>query len=100
MKKLHKTIQKFDPIEFLEISGLGDTEKKSLRKKLESNISEYLLIRLLEELPNTVDEKLKDNQVKSMEELENMLRSYIPNFDSKIKQYLEEFKKQYQHERN
>lgn len=98
-KPLIKAANKFDPIEFLEISGLGVSERESLRKKLEANISEYLLIRLLEELPDTVDEKLKDNKVRSIEELENILKSHIPNFDKKIKQHLEEFKKQYQHER-
>lgn len=94
-----KTTKVFDPVEFLEIQGLGKSEKENLRKKLGANITEYILIRLLEELPDTVDEKLKDNKVRSIEELEDILKSYIPNPDTKIKQYLEEFKKQYQHDR-
>ena len=98
-KPFVKTVNKFDPIEFLGISRLGVNEKESLRKKLKANISEYILIHLLEELPDSVDEKLKENKVNSIEQLENILKSYIPNLDTKIKQYLEEFKKQYRHER-
>ena len=98
-KPFVKTINKFDPIVLLGISGLVVNEKESLRKKLEANISEYILIHLLEELPDSVDEKLKENKVNSIEQLENILECYIPNFDIKIKQYLEEFKKHYQYER-
>ena len=47
MKKLHKTTQKFDPIEYLEISGLDASEKKSLRNKLEKNISDLSILKIL-----------------------------------------------------
>ena len=94
-----KTTKLFNPLEFLGIQGLGKAEREDLRRKLEANISEYILIRLLEELPDSVDEKLKNSKVSSINELENILMSHIPNLDTKIKQFLEEFRKQYKHER-
>jgi hypothetical protein len=98
MKFTQTTAQKFDPIDFLGIRGLGEREQEDLRKKLEVNIAEYILICLLDELPDTVDEKLKEDKVRNIDELEKLLSSNIPDFDRKVGKYLQEFKKQYNKE--
>jgi len=95
--KTPKTTQRFDPIEFLEIIGLNETQKVVLRKKLEINISEYILLRLLDELPKKVDQKLKSNKVTNIEDLEKLFKSHIPNFYTKTSELLKEFKKQYKY---
>jgi hypothetical protein len=92
------TAQKLDPIEFLEIRGLDEAQENRLRNKLETNISEYLLLKLLDELPENVDQELKEAKISDINFLEKLLRSYIPNLEQKISEFLLEFKKQYKHE--
>ena len=99
MKYTQTIAQKFDPVEFLGIKGLGKSEQEDLRKKLEVNISEYILIRLLEGLPDKVDKQLK-KEIENIDELEKMLKSHIPDLENKVEQYLQEFKNQYQNERS
>jgi hypothetical protein len=90
--------QRFDPIEFLEIRGLDEKQESELRKKLEINISEYLLLKLLDELPETVDKELKETKISDISILVKLLKSHIPNLKQKINEFLLEFKKQYKHE--
>ena len=92
------TARRFDPIEFLEIRGLDKTQESELREKLEINISEYLLLRLLDELPENIDKELKETEISNVSSLEKLLRSHIPNLEEKINGLLVEFKKQYKHE--
>lgn len=98
MKQHINPSKSFDPIKLLGISGLGQFETDSLRKKLNKNISDYILIRLLEELPDKVDEQLKKKEIESVDELEEMLKTHIPDFNKKVQQYLQEFKSEYKNE--
>ena len=98
MKQHIKPSKLFDPIKYLGITCLGQFEINSLRKKLNKNISEYILIRLLEELPDKVDEQLKKKEVEKIDELEELLKASIPDFDKKVQQYFQEFKNQYKNE--
>lgn len=98
MKYIDKKTKAFDPIKYLDISGVSQQEEDYLRKKLNKNISEYVLIRLLEESPDEIDEKLK-NEITDLPELVTIFKSYFPDFEVKIEAFLKEFKKQYQNER-
>lgn len=93
-----QSIFKFDILDYLDIPESARINSNNLKEKLENNISEYILIRLLDELPDAVDERLETKGIKSIGELEEMLRSYIPDFDEKVRLYLKDFKEQYQND--
>lgn len=96
MSKLHQSISKFDPIEFLELQHLDDETKQKLRPRLSKNIGEYLLIRLLDLLPEDADKKIKFDKIKSVEKLEAIIKKYIPDFKKQLNKFLLDFKKEYQ----
>lgn len=96
MSKLNQSITKFGLIEFLNPQQLDDKTKQKLRPKLSENISEYLLIRLFDLLPEGTDEKIKFNKIKSVEELEAIIKKYIPDFKKQLNKFLLEFKNEYQ----
>jgi putative heme iron utilization protein len=92
------TAQNFDTVKFLEIRGLDETQESELRKRLETNMSEYVLLKLLDELPKTIDKKLEETKISDVDSLDKFLRSYVPNLKEKINEFLLEFKKQYKYE--
>lgn len=96
MTKSNQLISKFDPIEFLNLKQLDDKTKQKLRPKLSENIGEYLLIRLLNLLPEDTDEKMKFNKIKSVKELEVIIKKYIPDFKKQLNKFLLDFKREYQ----
>ena len=98
MTKPLKTTKQFDPIEFLGITGLNDFGKSKLRKKLETNMAEYILLRILDTLPDSIDKKFKETEILNVEDLEKLLKSHIPNLKSVVNGYLLEFKRHYKHE--
>lgn len=90
------TLSQFDPITFLGLDHLETSRKKVLKPRLLNNISEYLLIRLLDFLPEDADEKIKFTKIKSVEELQSILEKYIPDFKKQLNKFLLEFKEKYQ----
>ena len=70
----NKTVLKpqFDPIKFLELEYLEEKVKITLKPKLEKNISEYLLIRLLDLLPEKVDKEIDFHKITTVEELQKI----------------------------
>lgn len=89
----------FNPIQFLGISGLDKNEEEILAKRLEEVISEYILIKFLQELPTSVDDDFKNGRVRTLEDLKHMLESYFPDLDGKISKYLVEFKEKYNNDK-
>lgn len=89
----------FNPIQYLGISGLDKNEEEILAKRLEEVISEYLVIKLLQELPTSVDDDLKNGKVQTIEDLRHMLELYFPDLDEKISEYLIEFKQKYNNDK-
>lgn len=86
----------FDPIKFLELEHLEEKVKITLKPKLEKNISEYLLIRLLDYLPEKADKEVDFRKITTVEELTTILKKYLPNLEEKIKLILNDFKREYQ----
>lgn len=89
------TSTEFDPIAFLKLNHIEDSKKKQLKPRLLNNISEYLLIRLLDILPKEIDKEVNFDQISSISKLEDIFRQYIPHLDAKIDDILAEFKKEY-----
>ena len=80
----------FDPLVYLGIKDLKGKEKKEVSKKLIDKLSQYFLIRMVEELN---DVQLKG--IKDPEKLILVAKSKIPDFDAKVRQYLEDFKTEF-----
>jgi len=89
------SLQGFDPLLFLGITNIKPEEKDALSQKLLSNISEYIFIRIAELLE---EEDLKN--IDNPDQLFSVAKSKIPNLDTKIKQFLEDFKNDYQNNYN
>lgn len=80
----------FDPLKFLNITNLKDEEEKIVSKKLLSKISQYLLIRIVELLS---EEEIK--QFNNPEDIFSMAKDKIPDINTKVKLFLEDFKKEF-----
>lgn len=85
-------IPNFDPILFLDLNTLKTEDKKRIRNNLNQKISEFILIKIIAELP---ENKIKDED--NPAHLFALAKRTIPNLDSFIKKKLEEFKKIYQY---
>ena len=84
------TLQGFDPLLFLGINNLRNREKSDVSEKLLDKISQYLVIRISDLLPAENIRKLK-----TPEDLFFMARNNIPDIDTKVKLFLEDFKKEF-----
>jgi len=80
----------FDPLKFLDITNLKGEEKESVSKDLLDKISQYLLIRISELLP---EEDIR--KVKNPEDIFSMAKDRIPDINIKVKLFLEDFKKEF-----
>lgn len=80
----------FDPLLFLRITNLNSEEKNNVSQKLLERISQYLVIRVTELLP---EDELK--HIENPQELFNVAKNKIPDIDSKVRQFLEDFKKEF-----
>lgn len=80
----------FDPTKYLNLH-LNPDFKDVVSQKILDLLSQYFIIRILELIP---DKKLSD--IKTTDNLFKVAQEEIPNYNSKIKEILEEFKKEYQ----
>ena len=87
---MNNNLQGFDPLLFLGITNLKGDEKGAFSEKLIDTISQYIIVRIAELLSDD-DLTTIDNPAKLFE----VARSKIPDFDAKIKLFLEDFKKEY-----
>lgn len=81
----------FDPLLFLEITNLKPEEKTIVSQKILDRISQYLAIRIIELLP---EHNLED--IDDPEKLFSVAKEKIPDLDSKVKVFLEDFKREFQ----
>lgn len=80
----------FDPLLFLGITNLKDHEKNDISQKLLDKISQYLLIRVCELLP---DEEIK--RLNNPSDIFTLAKVKIPDIDTKVKLFLGDFKKEF-----
>ena len=80
----------FDPLLFLGITNLKDEEKNVVSEKLIDAISQYIVVRIAEFLS---DDDL--TTIDNPNTLFAVARNKIPDFDKKIKLFLEDFKSDY-----
>lgn len=83
-------LQGFDPLLFLRITNLNSEEKNKVSQKLLERISQYLVIRITEML--TEDEL---RHIDGPQELFEVAKNKIPDIDSKVRQFLEDFKQEF-----
>lgn len=81
----------FDPLVFLGITNLTNKERNAVSQKLLDRISQYLVIRIVDLLPEDELKNLSDDP----QELFTLAKEKIPNLDKKVKTYLEDFKKNF-----
>jgi len=81
----------FDPLLFLGITNVKSEEKNIVSQKILDRISQYIAIR--------IGELLSEDDLKSIngdpQRLFSLGRQKIPDFDNKIKLFLEDFKKDF-----
>lgn len=85
-----KHLAGFDPLLFLGITNLKDNEKNDVSQKLLDKISQYLAIRISEILPAEDIKKLK-----TPEDIFSLAKDKIPDINTKIQLFLEDFKKEF-----
>ncbi|MBM3209625.1 hypothetical protein FJZ40_05070 [Candidatus Shapirobacteria bacterium] len=81
----------FDPIKFLGLENLTRKDKEALTPKLIAKISEYLVIRTVEILP----EKILRGDL-TPETLLKKAQGEIPDYDKRLRSFLEDFKTEFQ----
>lgn len=81
----------FAPLVFLGITNLKGKEKNIVSQKLLERISQYIVIRIIELLSEKDLENIDDDPKK----LFSIAEQKIPNFDNKVKLFLEDFKKEF-----
>ena len=88
-------LRNIDPISYLEISrdGFSEEELLYLRKSLREKMSQYLFIKIADELEEDQVKQLL--RYKAKDQITSKLQEYFPNLNEKIKKYLEEFKKEF-----
>lgn len=89
------SLSNFDPIVFLEIdtASYSADEITKMRSSLMSKIGEYILLKFSENL--TQEQFNQVSSIRDGSQLINVLKNFIPDFDSKILQEVENFKTEY-----
>lgn len=87
----------FDPIEFLELSILSESQKERLRVELYKDMAQYLLDQFIATLK---DEQLQEVEgllpnVKNYDDVMEIIRKYNRNFESLKIMYLKKYKKEF-----
>lgn len=84
--------------QMFEIFGLGRYANKlysegntAQLKKLEDLISQFILVKAFNDLPEGAKDKLKKADIKSAADLYTFFNSNIKNFDDRVKDYGREF---------
>ena len=85
-----KQLLGFDPLLFLGITNIKDEEKSIVSQKILDRISQYLAIRIIELLS---EHDLRD--IDDPEKLFSVAKEKIPDFDNKIKLFMEDFRKEF-----
>lgn len=85
-----KQLLGFDPLLFLGITNLKDEEKDIVSRKILDRISQYFAVRIAELLS---EEDLKS--IDDPEKLFSVAKEKILDLDSKVKLFLEDFKKEF-----
>lgn len=80
----------FDPLLFLGITDVKPEEKTDVSQKLLDRISQYLVIRICELLP---EDDLKN--IDTPQQLFSIAKNKVPNLDNKVNIFLEDFKKEF-----
>lgn len=88
---MKNNLQGFDPLLFLGVTNVKPEEKNIVSQKLLDRISQYIAIR--------IEELLSEEDLKSIDgdpqKLFSLGRQKIPDFDNKIKVFLEDFKTEF-----
>ena len=83
-------LQSFDPLLFLGITNIEDEEKNIVSQKILDRISQYIVIRIIELLPeNDVED------IENPEKLFSVAKEKIPDFNDKVKVFLKDFKMEF-----
>lgn len=93
------TLKNFDPTSFLDIdtSFLPKEEIENLKISLSSKIGEYILLKFSNDLTPKQIEQI--GNFKNGQKLFDFIKTTMPNFENKIIEELENFKKDYQNAR-
>lgn len=86
-----KFLRGFDPILFLELRNINSKDRNKLSFELMSQISEFLVIKTLQIVPEE-----KAEEINSLEELFEYASENISQYDQKVKTFLNEFKTEFQ----
>ena len=91
----------FDPIKFLNLVHLSPQEQTELLPKIYKDMTVFLLKRFVENLNteqfNRVENLLPD--IKTYNDVINLIEAYEPNFQNQKLKYLEDYKKEFSLER-
>lgn len=90
------SLNNFDPISFLgiDISSLSAEETSTLSISLNDKIGEYILLKFSKDLPSEQMDHI--TSLSDGQQILNELRRLIPDFEQRVSQELDNFKKEYQ----
>lgn len=88
------SLNNFDPILFLDINtdNMSDKQLVGLHNGLNSKVGEYILLKSAELL---TEEQLEEITKAEDQKIVETIQEYIPDIDSKISGWLNEFKDEY-----
>lgn len=87
----------FDVIAFLNLTHLSLEDQEKAKPVLEEKIKEYLLIRILDQLPPDFEAK-NPGRLQSLTQpaqLISLLKANFPDLQEKVQSILEDFRKEY-----
>lgn len=89
-----QSLSNFNPIAFLgiDIAGKSPAELNYLQNELKSKIGEYILLKSSENLTVV---QLEEITQADEQQMIGILQKYIPDIDSKIPDWLNDFKTEY-----
>lgn len=90
MIKTMKLLAGFDPLVFLGITNFVEKDKQEVSVELITKISQYIFIRIVELLDNE-----DVNSADDPRKIFALAKTKIPNLDSKIKMFLDDFKEEF-----
>lgn len=88
-------LKNFDSLEFLGINNIPEDEKSNFRESLNNQISEYILVNILDVLPDSIDNELENNPITNIRELERFLELRVPRYKELISKFLIAFREKY-----
>lgn len=87
----------FDPIEFLGLVDLPAAEKDEIRKVVTQDMGKYLVMRVLDKLPDDLFDKVEAliKTLKTPQEAYELIYSLDPEFETNKIKYLVDYKKEF-----